>query len=322
MIQSVGRGCALFWALLFGVDVVGRLLAPGFDSALWWVDLRTWPAGVAYALLGLLALGLGRFAVRGRGGRALIGLTAGVVALMVADGLRFLALVRSGAVRSEFPVPMSFVSAASLLAALAAIRRGSPAGPLARDWRALGSAALLAIGFPVAQMFCFGLTDYTRPADVAVVFGARAYASGALSNALEHRVHTACDLYRRGLVRKLLMSGGKGDGAIHETVAMQREAIRLGVPAADILLDPAGVNTRETVRHTIPMLRAMGATRVLAVSHFYHLPRVKMTYQAAGFDVATVPAEQTRLLRQMPWLVLREVGGLWLYYLRASILLT
>lgn len=180
----------------------------------------------------------------------------------------------------------------------------------------------LALVFPVAQMVCFGLTDYTRPADVAVVFGARAYASGALSNALEHRVHTACDLYRRGLVRKLVMSGGPGDGPVHETAAMQREAVRLGVPAADILLDPAGVNTRETVRHTIPMFRALGATRVLAVSHFYHLPRVKMTYQAAGVEVATVPAVQQRPLRQMPWLMLREIGGLWIYYLRASLLVS
>ena len=57
--------------------------------------------------------------------------------------------------------------------------------------------ACLAI-FPLAQMFFFGKTDYRRPADAAVVLGARVYADGRLSDALADRVRTACQLYRDG----------------------------------------------------------------------------------------------------------------------------
>src|SRR5437868_14663387 len=83
--------------------------------------------------------------------------------------------------------------------------------------------------FPLLQTVCFGKTDYRREADVAVVFGARAYADGRPSDALADRVRTACELYQRGIVKKLLLSGGPGDGLVSETEAMRRMALSLRV---------------------------------------------------------------------------------------------
>ena len=51
------------------------------------------------------------------------------------------------------------------------------------------------------------------------------------------------------------------------------------------------------------------------MSHAYHLPRVKLAYQRAGWEVFTVPAVETRQLTQKPRLVAREVAALWWYYL-------
>ena len=89
-----------------------------------------------------------------------------------------------------------------------------------------------------------------------------------------------------------------------------------GVPARDIILDREGVNTRATVRNTTRLFERLGITRVLAVSHFFHLPRIKMTYQRAGREVYTVPARESYILRQMPYLILRETAALWFYYPR------
>ena len=58
-----------------------------------------------------------------------------------------------------------------------------------------------------------------------------------------------------------------------------------------------------------------GWQRILAVSHFYHLPRVKLTYQRQGRDVYTVrPGSpiDSRPCRST-W---REVAALWAYYAR------
>jgi len=171
------------------------------------------------------------------------------------------------------------------------------------------------VAFPLAQIYCFGNTDYRRPADAIVVFGAGVYANGTPSLALYDRVLTACRLYHEGYAPLLIFSGGPGMGAIHETDAMRRMAIEQGVPADAILLDRHGLDTRATVRNTVPIFRQRHICRVLAVSQFFHLPRIKITYLHAGFDVYTVPAAATRPMLMLPWLVTREVAALWEYYL-------
>lgn len=168
--------------------------------------------------------------------------------------------------------------------------------------------------FPLAQMFCFGYTDYRRPADAAVAFGARVYADGRLSTAVYDRTRTAVELYRAGFVRYLIFSGGPGDGGIHETAAMRDYALRHGVPADRILLDPAGLDTESTVRNSCALLRSRGADSMLAVSTFYHLPRIKLTIQRSACVGYTVPARESRILRLLPWYLFREVPAFWYYY--------
>jgi uncharacterized SAM-binding protein YcdF (DUF218 family) len=179
----------------------------------------------------------------------------------------------------------------------------------------VAAMAMGVVGLPLAQMYCFGSTDYRRQADVIVVFGARAYASGWPSTALADRVRTACVLYREGWAPRLLFSGGAGDGAIHETEAMRRFAVRLGVPNEAIILDPQGINTHATVRNTTRLCAERRWRRALAVSHSYHLPRVKMDYRRVGWEVYTVPVVRPYPLPGMQWMVGREIVALWKYYL-------
>ncbi|PIU91996.1 MAG: hypothetical protein COZ06_11340 [Armatimonadetes bacterium CG_4_10_14_3_um_filter_66_18] len=150
----------------------------------------------------------------------------------------------------------------------------------------------------------------------AAVFGARVYASGLLSHALRDRLRTACDLYQQGLVGKLLLFGGPGDGKVSKPEVMKRAAMQWGVHERDLLLDPAGLDTQATVDNTVLLFRQLGMKRILAVSHAYHLPRIEMTYERAGWTVHTVPARETILLLKMPLRRAREVVALWVYYLR------
>ena len=239
----------------------------------------------------------------------------GVVAL--ANTAQFYVLLVRGVVRPGIPIPLSlFVSAALAVILLAAWRRPLPRCKTRDLFQVVAVAFACMVCFSVAQMFLFGKTDYRRHADAAVVLGARVYADGRLSDALADRVRTACQLYQEGLVRRLVFSGGPGDGAIHETEAMKRMASALGVKAEDIWLDKAGVNTRATVRNTEAVFAQWHASRILVVSHAYHLPRIKLAYQRDGWDVFTVPAKESYLLRQMPYNMAREVAAMWLYYLR------
>ena len=81
-----------------------------------------------------------------------------------------------------------------------------------------------------------------------------------------------------------------------EPMAMKRMAVSLGVQERDVLLDHAGLNTALTIRNTEKMFHALRPGRVMVVSHFYHLPRIKMAYARAGREVV----QQVRAVGRHP----------------------
>ena len=319
--NTAPRGLAFFLGAFALLNVIGEFRAAHFDANLWWIDLRFLPSTIARPLMLLCGLVLIAFAIwppRAHWRRLLTVACAGSLGLVtLANAARFYLLLVRGGIASHLPISLSLmVGGALALIVRSAWRRELPV-PRRPELASVIAVALgCAVCFPIAQMFCFGKTDYRRPADAAVVLGARVYADGRPSDALADRVRTACQLYRDGLVRRLIFSGGPGDGAVSETEAMRRMALKLGVTPADIIVDPAGLNTQATVRNTEAVFSKVHASRVLVVSHFYHLPRIKLAYQREGLEVYTVPAKETYLLRQIPYNVAREVAALWVYYLR------
>ena len=323
-LDSIARGIALFLGGFSLVNLVGELRRPHFDANLWWIDLRSLPYWLAVTLLVIGSIALLAFGFRPPGSRWGRVLSAGVAGLLcvacAANTIGFYTLVGRGGINANLPLPLSLLMTCAIgLIVAVQVRRNVPSNRvsvLRALFPALAICGLCVCVFPLAQMFCFGKTDYRRPASVAVVLGARVYSDGRPSDALADRVRTACQLYKQGLARKLLFSGGPGDGAVHETAAMKQMAIRLGVKPEDILIDDAGLNTQATVRNTERLFAALHPQKILVVSHFYHLPRIKLAYQRDGWEVYTVPAKESYLLRQMPYNMAREVAALWVYYFR------
>src|SRR5690349_6898961 len=75
---------------------------------------------------------------------------------------------------------------------------------------------------------------------VAIVLGAGLQPDGVPTPMLADRVNAAVDLYRRGIVDHLLMSGDNSRADHDEPTSMRRLALDAGVPAAAITLDFAG----------------------------------------------------------------------------------
>lgn len=337
ILQGSARSIAIAVGVFTLVNLVGEALRPGFDTSVWWIDLRGFPAGVALPLLGvsavvLLALGL-RPRMRARRRDATTLLLGLLIGVSTWNAVAFVALLRRGVISSSFPVPFPVLVVVALIFVWGELCRSGPgrreAGAdassilVARSpWRralgafawGLGLGACL-IAFPLAQVFCFGKTDYRRPADAIVVFGCLAYADGTPSTSLADRVRTGCDLYRQKLADRVIFSGGPSAGGVHETEVMRDLALELGVPADAIVLDSRGINTRATVINTSELFEEMDVHSVLAVSHFYHLPRIKLSYRRLGVAAYTVPAKESRWVRKTPRSVAREVLALWYYYL-------
>ncbi len=313
------RPVALFFALFGLLNLIAGWCRPGCDVNLCWIDVRFLPAwcGALILICGCAALGIYAFKIPpSRKQRLAVASAIAILAVVCfINAVTFYVLVARRTIHTSLPLPLSIVFAV-LFAAVARdlIRTASSPFPRPRVW--IATLVACVVLFPASQFVFFGTTDYRRNADVAVVFGCEAYANGLPSPALADRVYTACELYRDGTVSRLLFSGGPGKGAIDEPHVMRTYAMSLGVPDEAIILDSAGFNSHRTVVNTALLLRKLGPQRILAVSHFFHLSRIKLAYQRAGIDVRTVVAPQRRPMVQLPFLLVRETAAWWYYLVR------
>jgi vancomycin permeability regulator SanA len=149
------------------------------------------------------------------------------------------------------------------------------------------------------------------PAHAALVLGARVWEDGRPSLVLRQRVEVGSELFHRGLVDRVLLSGaGENREGLDETAAMRSAALALGVPESVIDLDPHGVDTAASARN------AAGLGSVIVCSQEFHLPRAVMLARIAGLDaqgafppLIAKPATFIGYGRELPatWKALREV---------------
>lgn len=160
-------------------------------------------------------------------------------------------------------------------------------------------------------------TVATVPADAprtALVFGAGVYRNGQPSAVLTDRVNTAIELYQKGLIDEMIMSGDNSDSSRNEVDNMAKLALDAGIPDEAILRDNTGLHTDESCRNA---KYAFGKDEVIFVSQDFHTARILMTGQSYGLGGIAVRADR-RIYNIFSW-------GLWylldwarlpIYYLR------
>ncbi len=316
------RGFALSLSVFALFNVLIGLLRPGFDVTGLWLHTYGIPHIFSVILVscGALAMLLRRRLNLDRPGlRWTVGAPIAILALLtLGNAVGFYFYWWSGRFTPAFFVPLSIGFAAITGHEAFVVFRRSDADR-AISWVPVVAGVIgFMIAFPLAQVFLFGKSDYSRRTDAVVVLGARVYRDGRPSDALKDRVNTAVDLYQRGLVRTMIFSGGPGDGAVHETEAMKALAQARGVPGDAILCDRRGVNTEGTVEGTLELMRRHGIRSLMAVSHFYHLPRIKMAFARRGVGVYTVPARETYRLSKLPVFIAREIPALMYYWIKPA----
>lgn len=130
-----------------------------------------------------------------------------------------------------------------------------------------------------------GLSDHVVRADLVVVPGNTVYPDGTLSDRLKARLDTAVDIYRAGNCHAIMVSGAVGSEGVDESVAMRGYLIRQGVPWTSIIQDGLGFNTEATAQNAAVAMRQRGLHTALAVSQYFHVPRLRLLLKQQGLDV-------------------------------------
>ena len=134
-----------------------------------------------------------------------------------------------------------------------------------------------------------GRRDETQPAGAAVVLGAAQW-NGTPSPALRARLDHALDLYRRGTVSKIILTGGVGEGdSISEAAAGRDYLVAQGVATTTLLLEQQGTTTWESMQNAAELARANGVNSVLLVSDAYHMLRSLKMARDLGLNAYASP---------------------------------
>lgn len=135
------------------------------------------------------------------------------------------------------------------------------------------------------------------------------------SKAIQYRLPKAVELYKQGRASKILFSGGvKWNGSeFSEAVSLKREAVSLGVPEKDILIEDHSLHTLENVLASLLVLdrefHLYRIERVLVVTTSYHMKRLHLTlktYMPDWIKYTLCPAEDNNT-RKDNWF-LSELG--------------
>ena len=168
----------------------------------------------------------------------------------------------------------------------------------------MGIAAILMIAFILTvNCIVIGTTSgkigepFENEEACAVVLGAKVHEGGRLSDMLYDRMYTAVMLYQEGKVSKLLLSGD-GSGEWSEVKYMKIFALENGVPEEDILEDPEGYSTYETMSRA---KEVYGLNCIVAVTQKYHLYRAIYIAQDFGMQARGASADLDFYVGQIYW---------------------
>lgn len=140
----------------------------------------------------------------------------------------------------------------------------------------------------------FGSRDASRPSDCAIVLGAAAYGSKP-SPVFAERINHAVELHRRGVVKRLLFTGGRVAAADKpESEVARAHALAAGVPPDSILTESFSRTTGQNLAEAKRVMDREGLRTAVIVSDPLHLKRAASMAEDLGIDAVTSPTPTSR----------------------------
>lgn len=132
-----------------------------------------------------------------------------------------------------------------------------------------------------------------KQSDVAIVLGA-AISDGELSPVFRERINHGIYLYEKGIVNKIIFTGGVGKGEEQsESQTAKNYAIRKEIPEKDILIEETSNYTIENIENAKQMMDSLGFINALIVSDPLHMRRAMKIANYHEIDCLPSPTKTT-----------------------------
>ena len=152
--------------------------------------------------------------------------------------------------------------------------------------------AILAINFYInsqSKTYIFQDMNDLPETKVVLILGAKVYERGIMSGMFQDRVETAFDLYDKGKVEKILISGDHGREDYDEVNTAKDHLLDKGVDEEDIFLDHAGFDTYDSLYRAKEIFEV---SSVIVVTQNFHLPRAVYIGRKLDLEIYGLSADR------------------------------
>lgn len=133
------------------------------------------------------------------------------------------------------------------------------------------------------EAFIYDDISALRPNKTGLLLGTTPFMKGGRNNPFfENRIDAAVELYNKGKIRNIIVSGDNRALNYNEPEEMRRRLIKRGIPGGRIYPDYAGLRTLDSV---VRCGEIFGQTGFTVISQRFHNQRAVFLGRAKGFDV-------------------------------------
>ena len=307
---AVSRGSALGLSLLMGLNLAEAVVYSTSAVNNWFTHLSPLTQPIGVTILAMAATSWLMFAVRpALPGPVQFAALALIVTLSGFCG-RDLWLVSQHADDSQKAMSMTQPLGTLMLLAVAGVGIVSGNSSSARGRSSfiaiLVSAFVAILCFAVISIQTGGVSD-AIPAEatpVILVLGCGDSPNGKPSDKLTDRLNTAFKLIQDRKAKTVILSGST------EVSMMNELALAAGLGPDQILLDDQQTNIASSVQFAASQEALKSDRRLIVVSHWHELSRIRLLVQRSGLQAIGVAAQQEHALFNQNFLVLKEAAML------------
>ena len=151
--------------------------------------------------------------------------------------------------------------------------------------------------------------------DYGFIPGAAVYSRGKPSPIFEARIRKALELYREGIIKNILLTGGKAPGEISESESAFKYLTNLGVPKKDIVIENRSSTTTEQIKYLrSEILSVKNSNTVLIISDGFHLSRIIQIAKFFQLKTVGVSSDYSMSLSKTIFYRARESVALLLFW--------
>jgi len=130
--------------------------------------------------------------------------------------------------------------------------------------------------------------DALPSADAVLVPGAAVYRDGRMSAVFHDRAQVALEVYRKGIAKKILISGDHSRGDYDEVNIAKKFFLENGIPGDDLFVDYAGFDTYDSIYRAKHIFQVES---IIVATQEFHLPRTLYLAREIGIEASGIKAD-------------------------------